>query len=236
MPPVAAPALRRRADRATASLDRVTPLARITEDQRRRARDAEATRLMARFRDLRDERDFEALYALTEADVASWIRSLLRQGPAHLDAQEILQDTFVNVYRYPRSFRDESFASFRVWVRTISGNLIRRARSRAHPGTGDFADSPEPADRANRPDEQADFLESVRDLSAAWALFLTVYRESWSRLGERDRRALELVELEGKTHAQASAVLGVRPANMKMIVFRSRKRLVATIRTRLRPK
>ena len=48
-------------------------------------------------------------------------------------------------------------------------------------------------------------------------------------LGERDRAALHMVEVEGLTYAEAGRRLGVGRSNMKMIMFRSRKRIRAHI-------
>ena len=197
--------------------------------------DRTATRLMAHFRDTGSDAAFEALYLAARQDVAIWIRSLLRQGPAHIDAVEILQDTFVNVYRYPSGFRDEHPASFRVWVRTIAGNLVRRARSRR--GRELCVELPvgphEPADQNPGPDRLADQDEQLGSLRASWMLFLKGYLEAWNTLAPRDRLALELVELERLPYPEAAARLGVRAANMKMIVFRSRKRLFARMRVAL---
>ncbi len=202
-----------------------------------REHDAEATRLMACFRDSHSDADFEALYAHTQQAVAAWIRSLLRQGPSQVDAGEILQDTFVNVYRYPRSFRDENASSFRVWVRTIAGNLVRRSRTPAMVQLSEWGEgASEPADPSARPDELADLSEEASSLDAALRLFLAVYREAWLNLGERDRLALELVEARGLTHAAAARCLGVQATNMKMIVFRARKRVAQAMRLQLTPK
>jgi len=194
--------------------------------------DATATALMARYRDSRAPGDFEELYRATFDSVMIWVRSLLRQGPAHLEAHELVQDTFVNVYRYPGSFRDEHDGSFRVWVRTIAGNVVRRARGKL-PREG-HAELPEgglePADSRCGPAVQADLLESGARLGAAWPLLLAAYHNAWSSLSPRDREALHLVEVTGLSYADASELLGVRASNMKMIVFRARQRLYARLR------
>ena len=191
---------------------------------------------MACFRDSKLDADFEALYAHTHQTVAAWIQSLLRRGPCQVDVGEVLQDTFVNVYRYPRSFRDENASSFRVWVRTIAGNVVRRSRTPAMVQLSEWNEgAPEPTDPSARPDELADLFEEASSLGAAFRLFLAVYREAWLDLGERDQLALELVEAQGLTHAVASRFLGVQATNMKMIIFRARKRLAQGMRRRLTP-
>ena len=199
--------------------------------------DALATELMARFRDSRSLEDFERLYAETRSGVLHWIRSLLRQSSARLDANELLQDTFVNVFRYPTSFRDESPASFRVWVRTIAGNVVRRARARLpREATLELPDGTvEPASEHAGPALQADMNEMAQSLERAHALLLCFYSEAYATLAARDRRALELVEVEGLAYVDAAEELGVRPSNMKMIVFRARRRLVQRLMQRMRP-
>ncbi|MEO0652230.1 MAG: RNA polymerase sigma factor, partial [Planctomycetota bacterium] len=197
--------------------------------------DARATELMARFRDTRALEDFERLYAETRLSVLNWIRSLLRQGNARLDAHELLQDTFVNVFRYPSSFRDEAPSSFRVWVRTIAGNVVRRARSRL-PREATFElpeGSIEPASSAVGPALQADMSEAAAHLGRAFTLLLVCYVEAYGQLSPRDRRALELVEVDGLPYVDAAEALGVRPSNMKMIVFRARRRLNQRLAQRL---
>lgn len=198
----------------------------------REAWDAHATELMAAFRDSGAQEDFERLYAYTERDVLVWIYSLLRQGTNQLDPHELLQDTFVNVFRYPRSFRDEGPSSFRVWVRTIAGNVVRRAKSKlAARRVSPLVDEAlEVADLQPGPDRSADWDEQKAELERAWALFLEVYHEAWTGLVARDRRALELVEVEGLDYKHAAQELEVRAPNMKMIVFRSRQRLAKRMR------
>jgi RNA polymerase sigma factor (sigma-70 family) len=182
---------------------------------------------MVRFRDSGGQAEFEALYDYTQRDVLVWIYSLLRQGSARLDAQELVQDTFVNVFRYPRSFREEGPASFRVWVRTIAGNVVRRARARLAARAAQSLPEAafEVADTGAGPERTADLHEQARAFDRTWAVFLWVYLEAWSGLLSRDRRALELVEVDGLDYARAASHLAVRPPNMKMIVFRSRQRL-----------
>lgn len=195
------------------------------------------TFLMARWRDERSDEAFEALYAFARPAVLRWIQSLLGKGLTHLDPVELLQDTFVNVYRYPASFRSEHPGSFRVWVRTIAGNIVRRASSRA--AAVSFQAMPEgirePADERDGPHRVAVLGEQRMRLRQAWLLFLVHYGQATAELAPRDRRALHLVEVEGRSYQEAAGILGVRRSNMKMIVFRARKRIAARMRVAMRP-
>jgi RNA polymerase sigma-70 factor (ECF subfamily) len=190
------------------------------------------TGLMALYRDTRGPECFEALYALSGSSVQQWIRTLLQGGIPALDPAELLQDTFVNVYRYPGAFRADHPGSFRVWVRTIAGNLIRRSRAgRRQDAFQELPDgAQEPADRRGTPADQVQDVDEWRRLGGAWTLFLLHYSRAWGELSQRDRRTLHLVEVEGLSYGEAGEILGVGRSNLKMIVFRARKRIVRRMR------
>src|SRR5690349_92318 len=178
------------------------------------------TAVMALFRDTRDGEFFEALYSRTGGAVHEWLRRLLAQQRCGLDPQELLQDTFVNVYKYSSRFRDERPESFRVWIRTIASNVLRRARSQM-PRRGDSTVSEklrEPEARHAEPARRLDEEEERRRLAFVWILFLEHYLRAYGALSPRDREALALVEVDGLSYAKAGARLAVGPSNMKMIM------------------
>ncbi len=212
--------------------ERGVELRRLEGEDEESVRNRIGTRLMALYRDERSAESFEALYSFSCPAVLQWIRGLLARGRSHLDPAELLQDTFVNVYRYPTAFREDHAGSFRVWVRTIAGNIVRRAsapRSRFS-----FQELPEglqePEDTSENPVRLAEADEQEDRLKASWILFLQHYARAWEGLSQRDRRTLHLVEVEGLSYQEAGAVLRVGRSNMKMIVFRSRKRMARAMR------
>ncbi|MEX1026012.1 MAG: sigma-70 family RNA polymerase sigma factor [Planctomycetota bacterium] len=189
------------------------------------------TRLMALWRDERSKESFEALYRVSHVAVRQWIQGLLGSNPRGLDPREVLQDTFVNVFRYPNSFRDDHAGSFRVWVRTIAGNQIRRACRPPALAAGAYPEGwNEPADRHAGPVESLVGMDERLRMGSAWRLFLMHYARAFEELAERDRRALQLVEVESLPYAEAGVILGVGRSNMKMIVFRARQRLARHMR------
>jgi RNA polymerase sigma factor (sigma-70 family) len=186
---------------------------------------------MSLYRDSRDPAVFEALYAFARRGVEQWIASLLGRELLHLDPAEILQDTFVNVYRYPGAFREDHCGSFRVWVRTIAGNVVRRCSGARHRSAQlELLESPEPVDRSGGPIQTILEEDESQQLRRAWILLLCYYAQAWKELSQRDRRTLHLVEVEGLSYQEAGRVLSVRRSNMKMIVFRSRRRLARRMR------
>lgn len=209
--------------------DRGVPLDALPGESVRTRDERIDTALMALFRDTRQGQSFDALYSRTRGGVFSWVRRLLSQHHCGLDPLEVLQDTFVNVYQYSARFRDERPESFRVWVRTIASNALRRSRSqlprRREQALGEHFR--EPIAQGSEPTRRMDEREDQRGLALTWLLFLQHYQHAFSQLAQRDRGALELVEVEGLSYAEAGARLAVGPSNMKMIMFRARQRLLA---------
>jgi len=199
-----------------------------------RARDDRLdTELMALFRDSGRSDVFEALHRHARGRLLQWIRWLIQQRRARLDPGDLLQDTFVNVYRYAAGFRDEHRGSFRSWVRTIAANLLRRAVSIAPRFSVQALPEglQEPPDPARGPALRLAESEESELLGRAWSIFLQHYARAYEKLSPRDREALRCVELEGLSYADTGALLGVGPSNMKMIMLRSRRRLLAHMRS-----
>lgn len=202
-------------------------------DERRASRE---TRLMTSFRERRGSLEFQALYDFASAGLLDWIAAQVRGRRLTLDPLDLLQDTFVNIYRYAGGFRDERSLSFRVWSRRIAMNVVRRASPRSGAGIAwqSLAEERhEPADRRSGPSELVSGGEEARSLDRAWMLLLSLYAAAFATLRDRERRALDLIEIHGRSYAEAAAELGVGPSNMKMIVFRARKRIRTEIARRL---
>jgi RNA polymerase sigma factor (sigma-70 family) len=196
------------------------------------------TALMALFRDERDEAAFAALYEFSGPDLAAWVELLLSgagRARGAVDPAELVQDTLVNVYRYADGFRDEHPRSFRVWTHTIATNLLRRSCARRERGA--WVALPEgtcePRDPRGSPTEELVQREDQRSVLAAWMIVLVHYAEAYQQLSPRDRQALELIEVQGLSYATACKRLSVGLSNMKMILFRARRRIRARIAERL---
>jgi RNA polymerase sigma factor (sigma-70 family) len=193
------------------------------------------TALMALFRDERDEAAFQALYDYSRARLLLWVAGLIGPRRRDPDPLEVLQDAYVNIYRYAGTFRAEDARSFRVWSRTIVGNLVRRSRQPRPARSLDALPEgvSEPVDRTASPAEALVRGEDVRAMSRAWLIVLLQYAAAYDRLSPRDRQALDMIEVQGLSYAEAGKQLRVGISNMKMIMFRSRRRIRALISQRL---
>ncbi len=193
---------------------------------------------MALFRDEREEAAFAALYEFAAPELSAWIEMLLSgsgRARGSVDPAELVQDTLVNVYRYADGFRDEHARSFRVWTHTIATNLLRRSCTRRERGA--LQSLPEgacePRDPRGSPTEELVRGEDRRSVLAAWMIVLVHYAEAYEQLSTRDRQALDLIEVQGLSYATACRRLSVGLSNMKMILFRARRRIRARIGERL---
>lgn len=194
------------------------------------AADRDATRLMDEFRQTGSEEVFERLFKLTSSQLMRRVRRRVRFAGDHLDPQELLQDAFVNIFRYPDRFDPSRPAAFRAWATTIVDNTVRRHLRRMRGGI-ELTLRPmevlsQEADTHARPPE-ADMIagESKEALARAYALFLAAYVSAFRQLSEREQFVLQMVEVRGVRYAELGRVLGVRPEAVKMVVFRARRRI-----------
>ncbi|MCC6408947.1 MAG: RNA polymerase sigma factor [Planctomycetes bacterium] len=190
------------------------------------------TTLMALFRDRGAPEVFETLYLRARGAVFDLVRRLTGERRLPFDPLELVQDTFINVYRYAKGFRDEHAGSFRAWVRTIAQHTVFRAASRRR--VRSLQSLPEglqePADVRQVPTQPIQDREDARSLVQSWMIFLEHYSRAYAQLSPRDQYALRLVEVDGLSYEEAARTLCVGRSNMKMILFRARTRIQARMR------
>ena len=139
------------------------------------------------------------------------------------DAPDVLQDTFLQVYRHLPTFRGES--QFSTWLYRIATNvglMHRRARARRpaesldvflprFDADGRHVHTPAALRIASRVDELLDRQALAEKAQAAIARLPDLYRE-----------AFVLRDLEELTTADVAQVLGVEPATVRQRVHRAR--------------
>jgi len=166
-----------------------------------------------------DDRAFEEIVARYERRVFRVACRLTSET----DAPDVLQNTFLQVYRNLPSFRGES--RFATWVYRIATNvalMLRRARIRKPAESldafmprfdehGMHADLPAQLQVASRADELIDRQALVEKARAAIARLPDVYRD-----------AFVLRDLEEMSTTDVAQVLGVEPATVRQRVHRAR--------------
>ena len=73
--------------------------------------------------------------------------------------------------------------------------------------------------------ERGRVAEDAAALDRTYVLYLQLYLAHFARLSPRERMALTMVEVDGMPYRGVAAALGIRPENLKMVVFRSRQKI-----------
>jgi RNA polymerase sigma-70 factor, ECF subfamily len=139
------------------------------------------------------------------------------------DAPDVLQDTFLQVYRHLPAFRGDSrFSTWLYRIATNAGLMHRRARRRRpaesldaflprFEADGTLEQIPEALRMASRVDELLDRHTLANRAQAAIERLPDLYRE-----------AFVLRDLEELSTADVAQVLGVSPATVRQRVHRAR--------------
>lgn len=187
------------------------------------------TCLMRVFQRTGDNEAFALLFERNQASFLQAIRALLRRSRACVDANDVLQEAFLNICRYPHHFHAEAANAFRCWGHRIARNTTLRflkRQSRQPIALLLDEESQQPQDlHTARPDRAAADHEDAAIVDRAYLLFLSLYLHEYERLRPRERRLLHLAEVDGRCYREIAARVHMQTANVKVAVFRVRQRL-----------
>ena len=170
-----------------------------------------------------DRSAFAALVKRHQAAVLRLARALTAQAAS---AEDVLQETFLAVYRHAGTWSGE--ASVRAWVLAIARHAAAR-HGRRHAGEpdrlvplevlGENAGWGAEGPRLDTPEDAALAAERRRTLEAALG-----------RLSPEDREVLVVRDLEGLPGPEAAALLDLPLATLKTRLHRARLRLMGELR------
>jgi hypothetical protein len=72
--------------------------------------------------------------------------------------------------------------------------------------------------------------ESRSECARVYLTYLHLYLEFYRMLSERERAALHMVEVEEYSYRQAANELGIKLENLKMVIFRARRKIHRAMR------
>jgi RNA polymerase sigma-70 factor (ECF subfamily) len=158
--------------------------------------------------------DTERVWREMHEQISSFVSRRVRSSA---DVDDIVQRIFLQVHQALPALRDAD--RLHAWLyRTARRAIIDHYRAPAHRRevpAGDVLDGvPERADDA-APDDEA---SALRELAGCVSPLL-------ASLGEADREALRLIEVDGLTQVEAARQLGLTVSGMKSRVQRARARL-----------
>jgi RNA polymerase sigma-70 factor (ECF subfamily) len=166
-----------------------------------------------------DAAAFDEVVRRHQAAVFRFITTL---GVAGADAEDALQDTFVNAWRGAPRFAGTG--RVRSWLLTIARNAVRHQRRRHAGEPAEFLSVEELALRAGWGEEPA----IVPDEGATDTLDRV--RRAFERLGDEEREVLLLRDVEELTGEETARALNLTVAATKSRLHRARLRLAAMMK------
>ena len=160
------------------------------------------------------DEDAGTLYSKHAQQVTRWAERLL--GPDS-DLEDVVHEVFIIAHQRLAGFRGDS--SFTTWLFGITKKVVcnRRRKNRWRrwlSGSSTEATRRLPSTWPD-PERQMQGVEAARE----------VYRVL-DRLPERDRQTLILFEMEGLAAEEVGELLGIKPANARLRLFRARARFL----------
>ena len=185
--------------------------------------------LMDTFRELESVPAYSLLFELNVRPFTLIANRIMRMTGSRADAGDILQEAFLAIYRYPTRFRPDKPNSFRNWSYSIIRNTVYRSLNAANRDgiPADLLADVLVDTKAASPLQATEDVEQGVTCQRVFGILLCLYLEAYeTELKDRDRLALQLVEIEKLGYKDAAARLGIRLENFKMVVCRARKKIV----------
>jgi RNA polymerase sigma-70 factor (ECF subfamily) len=145
----------------------------------------------------------------------------LRMCRDHSDAEDMVQDTFLNVFRYLKDFRYES--QFKNWLYKVAASTCIKKRRKSK-----FAPEKELSLDEFRPNDG----DEVREQVPEWALLpldkllneelAGTIQQGILSLPKKYRMVIVLRDIEGFSTDETAQILDLSPANVKVRLHRAR--------------
>lgn len=154
---------------------------------------------------------FLSFYAATARPLWAYLRASCGDRAI---ADDLLQESYLRILTV--DLRHEGESGQRAYLYRIAGNLLRDhwRRERRRPTAAPLAD-----------DETT--LDASRDSRASAGDHQMDVQRALAKLAPRDRQLLWLAHVEGASHREVAAALGLGAASVRVLLFRARRRLAA---------
>ena len=145
----------------------------------------------------------------------------LRMCRDHHDAEDMVQETFLNVFRYLKGFRHET--KFKNWLYKVAAStcIKKRRKSKFAPEKELSLDEFRPADDAEPPDHVPEWALMPLDKLLNEELAGAINRGILS-IPKKYRMVIVLRDVEGFSTAETAQILNISPANVKVRLHRAR--------------
>lgn len=171
-----------------------------------------------------DEEAFRAFYDRTARSIWAYLARATGDRQA---ADDLLQEVFYRFLRAGAACESESHR--RRYVFRIAANLVRD-RHRRHVNEVALPDEADPGPRGEGATMRGVSPLAAMDSVADRATQRVDLDRAMTHLRHRDRDLLWMAYGEGASHAEIADALGLRPASIKLLLFRARRKLAALLR------
>jgi len=145
----------------------------------------------------------------------------LRMCRDHSDAEDMVQDAFLNVFRYLKDFRYET--KFKNWLYKVAAStcIKKRRKSKFAPDKELSLDEFRPSDEAEPPERVPEWallpLDKVLNEELAGAINRGILS-----IPKKYRMVIVLRDIEGFSTAETAQILNISPSNVKVRLHRAR--------------
>jgi RNA polymerase sigma-70 factor (ECF subfamily) len=153
-----------------------------------------------------DERSFRLFYDRTARSLLAYLISATGSSTV---AEDLLQESYFRIVRADLRVNDETHR--RNYLFRIATNLLRDRYRRRRPETDELTDAADPADQAARIQQRADLATVL------------------GKLKPRERELLWLAYVEGMSHKEIAAALGLKTGSIRPLLFRARRRMAEVL-------
>jgi RNA polymerase sigma-70 factor (ECF subfamily) len=145
----------------------------------------------------------------------------LRMCRDHSDAEDMIQETFLNVFKYLKNFRYET--KFKNWLYKVAAStcIKKRRKSKFAPDKELSLDEFRPANETEIPDHVPDWALMPLDKLLNQELSSTINQEILS-LPKKYRLIIVLRDIEGFSTLETAQILNLSPSNVKVRLHRAR--------------
>lgn len=188
-----------------------------------------STSLMNCFKNTAASEVFALLFELNRRSFQLAVQGRIRAAHCFVDPQDVLQEVFLNIYRYPNNFHADRSDSFRNWGhRIVRNTLIKHLKSEsrgARPTNFEDEEVQWEDARTRTPYRAVQESESAVAVDWAYLIYLNLYLHQFRQLSPKEQKALSMVEVDGASYKTTADALGIRLENLKMVIFRGRKKI-----------
>jgi RNA polymerase sigma-70 factor (ECF subfamily) len=137
------------------------------------------------------------------------------------DAEDMIQDTFLNVFKYLKNFRYET--KFKNWLYKVAAStcIKKRRKSKFAPDKELSLDEFLPNDEAEKPDSVPEWAMLPLDKLLNEELSSQINKTILA-LPKKYRVVIILRDMEGFSTAETAQILNLTPTNVKVILHRAR--------------